>query len=127
HPSEVFCGNGSLWLSGDPERDTPSRKAKHLKMVLADASTEQNNSTWIDEFRGTADFLKNGTLAERAELFTAYFLARVIRRARGFILSQTPDFDEAVGDRCMVNMAVPVAHAQESSIAKSFDRCLRRA
>ncbi len=126
-PSEVLCGNSSFWISGDSGCEAQPRKVKHLKMVLADAAVEQSSRTWLAEFARETSFLNDGELNERSQLFTAYFLARVIQHATSFILTQTPDFDEAAGDRCMVNMAVPVAHAQEKAIANSFDRCLRRA
>ena len=58
---------------------------------------------------------------------TAYFLARVIQKAKAFILKKSPDFDESCGDRCFLNMAVPVAHAEETTIAAAFENCLRRA
>lgn len=124
-PSEVLCGNGGFWISGDSGCEAQPRKVKHLKMVLADAAVGQSDGTWLAEFARESSFLNDREPKELSQLFTAYFLARVIQRAKSFILSQTPDFDEAAGDRCMVNMAVPVAHAQEKAIANSFERCLR--
>lgn len=124
-PSEVLCGNGGFSICDDPGCGAQPRRIKHLKMVLADAAIERSSSAWLADFARESSFLNAGELKERSQLFTAYFLARVIQRAKSFILSQTPDFDEAAGDRCMVNMAVPVAHAQDTEIACSFERCLR--
>jgi hypothetical protein len=126
-PSEVLCGNGSFWISGDSGCEAQARRVKHLKMILADAAAGRSEGAWLTEFARETSVLNDGELNERSQLFAAYFLARVIQHAKSFILSRTPDFDEAAGDRCMVNMAVPVAHAQEKAIANSFDRCLRRA
>ncbi|HRT07410.1 MAG TPA: hypothetical protein P5038_10820 [Candidatus Paceibacterota bacterium] len=126
-PSEVLCGNGSFCICGDSMSGAQARTIRHLKMVLGDTAREQPNRAWLAEFARETDSVNDGELKERAEHFTAYFLARVIQEAKAFILRQTPDFDEAAGDRWMVNMAVPVAHAQDNTVAHAFERCLRRA
>jgi len=96
-------------------------------MVLAGISGIQSGGPWVPEFRRQAGLPDDVLLNSRVEELTTYFLSCAVQRARTFILQKTPDFDEALGDRLMVNMSVPVAHLQNEAIAGAFERCLRSA
>lgn len=112
-------------VHGDTSVTVRGQAVRFLKPALADAASGKTTSEWLEEFNRTTMFLKDVGLDKRLELLTVYFLARVMHRARSFIISKTPEFDEEKGDRCWVNMAVPVAHAEEVNVARSFERCLR--
>lgn len=124
-PSEVCYGNGSLWLPSHTKDRTESKRATYLKMVLAEISGAEPAGPWAAEFRRQSGRPDQTALNASVEELTTYYLACVIHRARAFILQKTPDFDETLGDKLMVNMSVPVAHAQDSSVVSAFAHCLR--
>lgn len=123
-PSEVFCGNRFVWLHVDEQKEKSPARVLHLKMALADVSSGRFDSHWIEEFKRTTGSSDQSIVPGHVEALTVYFLARVIQRAKAFILTRSPDFSEALGDRYMVNMAMPVAHAQEIEVNMAFRRCL---
>src|ERR1700692_4791785 len=106
----IFCG----YMAMSPKK----------KMSLAQVSSGRLNGRWVEEFMRITESSAGDGVPRHIEALTVYFLARVIQRARAFILTKSPDFSEASGDRLMVNMAVPVAHAQEVGVSRSFQRCL---
>ena len=126
-PTTVFCGCNWMWLHGDEPKEQTLAKISHLKMALAEVSAERPTGMWVEDFMRATQASDINSMRGNIEALTVYFLARVIQRARSFIITKTPDFSEKAGDRLMVNMAVPVAHAQEVQISKSFQRCLNLA
>ncbi len=124
-PTEVFCGSKFMWLHGDESKEENPTKVLHLKMALAEVSSGRMNGRWVEEFMRVVESSDEDGVPRHIEALTVYFLARVIQRARAFMLAQSPDFSEALGDRMMVNMAVPVAHAQDVGVSQNFQRCLK--
>ena len=123
--SEVLYGNGELWMSGDATEETDFKRALNLKMALADAVGQRKESAWLSEFRRMAKGADEEVLTTRLKVLTTYYLARVVQQARAFIVARTSGFNEALGDQVMVNMAIPVSHAQQTAIASVFESCLR--
>lgn len=126
-PSEVWVGNNSLGLAGEPVDDGSLFRVQNLKMTLAELADGKKSGVWAAGFLRLSERYPHAPLAANPADLTAYFLARTIQKAKSFILQKSPDFDEANGDRCFLNMAVPVAHAENTAIANKFDACLRQA
>lgn len=124
-PSEVFWENGRLWLSGDAGCEERGDPVRYLKMALAETALGKTAGARLDNRVPSASWIRWIERKGCPEIATLYFLARILQQARAFIVARAPDFDESKGDRCMVNLAVPVAHAQERVIASAFERCLR--
>ena len=126
-PSEVFVGTSRIGLFGESMTEDRPFRVQNLKMTLAETASGQTAGVWAAEFRRLREHHPDAVFATNPGLLTVYFLARAIQKAKAFILTKTPDFDESRGDRYFINMAVPVAHAEESAIAAAFDKCLRQA
>lgn len=126
-PSEVFVGRSRLGLFGETLSDGQTYRVQNLKMILAETASGQTDGLWATEFRRLSEHQPDAALASNPGGLTAYFLARAIQKAKAFILAKSPDFDESRGDRCFLNMAVPVAHAEQTTIAATFESCLRKA
>lgn len=126
-PSEVFVGNRRIGLAGELATDDQPFQVQHLKMALAELASGKSTGVWAAEFIRLSARFPNASLASSPEGLTIYFLARTIQKAKAFISQKHTDFNEAHGDRCFLNMAVPVAHAEEKIIADKFDQCLRKA
>jgi hypothetical protein len=126
-PSEIIVGQSGICLAAETINDTQLSKFHNLKMALAETASGQTDGAWAANLRHAAEGYPTSTLARKPGDLAAYFLARVIQRARAFILSKSAGFDESRGDRCFLNMAVPVAHAQDTRVAAEFDTSLRKA
>lgn len=126
-PSEIIVGQSGICLADETINDTQLSKFHNLKMALAETASGQLDGAWAANLRHAAESHPTSTLARKPGDLAAYFLARVIQRARAFILSRSAGFDESRGDRCFLNMAVPVAHAQDARVATEFDTSLRKA
>lgn len=126
-PSEVLVGNNSLGLSGEAVDVEQPFRVQNLKMTLAELAAGKNSGVWAGDFLRLSERYPHAPLAANPAGLTVYFLARAIQKAKAFIAQKSPDFDEANGDRCFLNMAVPVAHAEKTAIANKFDACLRQA
>ena len=117
-PSEVRVNKGRLTtpfdadFSGDP--------INYLKMALAAVAEPRERLAWLRNIEGTVPGEWRNALPQHIEALTAYFLGRVLGQAMEFIRSKAPDFGRLAEDRCFVNMAVPVGHAQLRHIEQKF-------
>jgi len=126
-PSDVYVGKSKLGLSGDSMDDERPVRVQNLKMALAEFAEDNTAGLWAANFLQLREDEPQIDLFANPTSLTIYFLARTIQKAKAFILTKSPDFNEAHGDRCFINMAVPVAHAEKTLIADKFEHCLRQA
>jgi hypothetical protein len=126
-PSEVMVSGSDLGLVGESKSDPQPVKVHNLKMALAEIAMGHADGAWANNFRQATAHLPANSPARNSGDLVAYFLSRVIQRAKAFIASKSPGFDESRGDHCFLNMAVPVAHAQETKVAAAFEASLRKA
>ena len=119
-PSDVYVGKSKLGLSGDSMDDERPVRVQNLKMALAEFAEDNTAGLWAANFLRLREHEPQIDLFANPTSLTIYFLARTIQKAKAFILTKSPDFNEAHGDRCFINMAVPVAHAEKTLIADKF-------
>lgn len=97
----------------------------HLKMALEKVAKSEWNDTSLQPVK--ARLGSNGETEVRpfVELAVIYLLAGLLGDVRASIRKRFPGSVE--GDQIRVNMAVPVASADDPDVEAVFDRCLRRA
>jgi len=112
---------GAVALFDNPE--AAGEYIPYLKMALYASLRGRRSDPWID---GVAHLWPDASfdeLCERIETLVIFFLAGTIERSLAAIRERLPDFG-AEGDICTVNMAVPVAHAQDIAVENAFRNCL---
>ena len=121
-PSEVRIGRGSVSCPLDATHD--GQPVSYLKMALAGLADARDHKAWIRHVE--ASLPPDATTPTHIEALSVWFLARVLKAARSFIIEKWPDFTPD-RDFCFVNMAVPVAHAERPELEARFLGALRKA
>src|SRR5690606_25920776 len=99
--------------------DTVPSNAEHvdyLKMRLVAVVDSRRAGQW-----------KPDSSEDDAEAIVGYFLARVLAEVGSFLRLKWPDFGNHPEDYCMVNICVPIAHADGSTVEGSIKRALAAA
>jgi hypothetical protein len=124
-PSQVYLEDGTLHTPLDGQRK--GAELGCLKMGLYAAVGDRRGDPWLLALARHWPEDDETKLHTKIEALVIYYLAAVIRHGRKAVLAQRPDFDSEIGDSFSVNMAVPIAHAQESGVEAAFRHCLNRA
>ena len=126
-PSDVWADTSGFAIHPDGTRNGGVRLS-FLKMALVAACRNQPHDRTLDRFRSAAAKLHlEAQPPDLVEAAVVHLLATVLRKALAFILSLRPDFGKHPQDLWSVNMAVPVAHADDAAVCSSFERCLKKA
>ena len=128
---QVFLAPSEVYLDGDALR-TPLDGAANdssgigsLKMALYATVRESRGDSWLLDVARHWPADDEATLYCKVEALVIFYLAAIIRHCRTVLLAQRPDFGKHKGDAFSVNMAVPVAHAEDGE--EVFAECLNRA
>lgn len=126
-PSDVWADTFGFATHPDGHRNG-GVKLSFLKMALVAACRNQPDDPTLERFRSAAAKLNLQTQPlDLVEAAVIHLLATVLRKALTFILTLRPDFGRHPQDLWSVNMAVPVAHADDATVCSSFERCLKMA
>lgn len=126
-PSEVYFEDNVLFTPLDLDARVPVQSIGHLKMALYATVRGHRSDPWL---LGVAQHWPEDSeeeLDRKVETLVVLYLAALIRHSLATLKAQLPDFGEVKGDLCAVNMAVPVAHAQDAAVEEAFRDCLNRA
>jgi hypothetical protein len=124
-PSEVRVKQKRLNVPFDINYE--GEPINYLKMALTAVVEPRERLAWLENVEDRIPVEWRNAVPQHVEALTIYFLARILAEALRFIETQTPDFGQLEEDRCFVNMAVPVGHAQLRHVERKFLLVLRHA
>src|SRR5262249_35589412 len=107
----------------DEESAPTAVPIRYLKMALYASLRGRKNDRWIDPIARIWPEDDSDELENKIESLTAVYLGGVIRRCVRNIRQRLPEFGGSE-DIWTVNLAVPVAHAQDEDVEEAFHHCL---
>jgi hypothetical protein len=124
--SEIkVCGSGFV---ATVETATERTRLPFLKMALAAAAKRDSTNPSLRRLEAIAfKSGMGGSVDHFLDAAVVCLLADVLHQALNFIKSHRKDFGQNAGDTWSVNMAVPVAHSDETIIRSRFGNCLCKA
>lgn len=123
-PSALQIRNGALCIA-DPNAHYHDNGLPHIKTALAACAREQWEDQSLLPYRKALNG-DSGHLIAFVSACTVYLLAGYFGNIRKKIKSKHKGFGQHSGDYMMVNLAIPVADAEQSRVKSLFLRVLER-
>lgn len=123
--SSLSFSNGKLGHSHGAGGDYTADGLAHIKMALEKVALKRWDDPVLIPFTGKSAEAGNVPLAEFVEGCAVYLLAGILGGVRKDIAGRFAG--EIEGDYQAVNMAVPVANAEDPKVSELFNRVLRLA
>jgi hypothetical protein len=123
-PSGIYCDRDviSTPLGG---LETHSHvKLAFLKMALYATVRGKRTDPWLLDIAQHWPEDTEEELQLKVEALVVFYLGTLLRSCLNELKKWRPDIGEHPGDLLSVNMAVPVAHAQDEHVEEAFSRCL---
>ena len=107
----------------------PTAALYHLKLALERIAHRDFQAPVLENYKKTFDDLNESELARTIQAVAIYLLGSTLADVRRSLLRrpQFRSFGEHEQDYIAINMAIPVAHAENSRVAGLFERVLRTA
>jgi len=124
-PSVLICRDGKLESVKDPEVHYPQGGLYHLKHALVQSATNQFNDPVLSHCRRVRESGSSpDELSRFVETCAVYFLACALGAVRNEVRLRMPDFGTLPKDYMAVNLAVPVAYAEQDGVNRVYHRVL---
>ncbi len=123
-PSVLQLNDGKLCHVEHTRTDYHAHGLYHLKQALVKVALQQWNDPALEPYRdglGTLDVDRMGALVH---VCAVYFLAGVLGEVREHVRRQLPGFGTNAQDYMAVNLAVPVAYAEQHEVIDLYQKVL---
>ncbi len=125
-PSAFLFSDGRLQNVEEQDINYPERGLYHLKHALVKVALGQLDDPVLKPYRRACE-QSNVKLSRFIESCAVYFLADALGGVRKQIRQRMQDFGSLPDDYMAVNLAVPVANAEQSAVEKMYTRILSEA
>ncbi len=126
-PSALLCMDGKLSRVTAQDTYYPQGGLYHLKRALVEVALGQLGNPVLEPYRRVCNTHDDDHLCNFVESCAVYYLAGVLGTVRNQVRQRMPDFGKHPQDYMAVNLAVPVADAQQPQVEKLYNRVLCQA
>ena len=123
-PSAFLFSDGKLQNVEEQGINYPERGLYHLKHALVKVALGQLGDPVLEPYRCACEQSDNVQLARFLESCAVYFLAGALGSVREQVRQRMPGFGSRSDDYMAVNLAVPVADAEQPNVNKLYHRIL---
>lgn len=126
-PSAIVLRDGFLSLVNNPGTHYPENGLYHLKNALVKVALGQWKDPVLLPFRNVQEKFGNGQLNEFVESCAVFFLSCAFGDIKRKLRDKMPDFGAIPKDYMAINMAVPVADAEQPAVNSIYGKVLSNA
>ena len=126
-PSLIIFQGGRLTVAQEQGVHYPPNGLYHLKNALVKVANKEFTNPILIPYRKAIGESDNVKLSEFVENCVVFFLSATFREIRSHLMEKFPGFGSVPKDYMAINLAIPVADAQNSSVAKLFNKLLNQA